>query len=599
MPGIEFLEGDIVEVSHVKQYNGEALYGGTSGGTSGAYTVTLTPAPLGTTDYPVGTQVNFKVHASNAASPTLNVNGRGARPLVYNGQALAASDLPVGSMVTVIYDGANWALPFKFGAVSGQLPTWTRPSDWLAMPTVSASEQKVVGLMAVYNHPSNYVALSASGAYTVDWGDGSPPQNVAAGVKAERNLAWADAPSTSLTSRGYRQMLITITPQSGQNLTAFSLQQRHSGLPAALVTTAWLDLVVSLPQMGVPTLGGGVTALALAERCRWISRSSVSSSLANLFNNFQSLQSVELPSSLSNVTSTAGMFSYCYRLVSAPLFNTAATTNFSTMFLACHSLEEVPLYNMAAATNLSSMFESCTSLEQVPNFATASVTSMLSMFGYCRKLKQLPSLNYGSVTQMSGFAIHCMDLESAPSLQLPLVVSAVQMFEGCGSLRSVGGLNLPLVTDLSFAFRNCGALRSVASLTTSTALTNVSYLFLGCSQLLEVPLFVTSNVTNAYAMLGDCFHLRQVPALNLASVTSSGYLIATARSLVKFLATGLTRSLDLTNSLLVRSELVSLFTNLGTASGSQNLIITGNPGVATLTPTDIAIATSKGWTVVA
>ena len=49
--------------------------------------------------------------------------------------------------------------------------TWTRPADWLAMPTPGV--QEVIGLMAVYDDGGNYVALNCQGAFTVNWGDGT------------------------------------------------------------------------------------------------------------------------------------------------------------------------------------------------------------------------------------------------------------------------------------------------------------------------------------------------------------------------------------------------------------------------------------------
>ena len=72
---------------------------------------------------------------------------------------------------------------------------WIRPGSWLALPDVTGL-QKFAGLHAVFPD-SNFVALSAEGAYTVNWGDGSGDTNVATGVTAERNIAWADAPNTS------------------------------------------------------------------------------------------------------------------------------------------------------------------------------------------------------------------------------------------------------------------------------------------------------------------------------------------------------------------------------------------------------------------
>jgi hypothetical protein len=61
---------------------------------------------------------------------------------------------------------------------------WVRPSDWLALPTVTVAEQKFVGLHAVFPEGNNFCAFLFRGAYTVDWGDGVV-ENVADNVKAE------------------------------------------------------------------------------------------------------------------------------------------------------------------------------------------------------------------------------------------------------------------------------------------------------------------------------------------------------------------------------------------------------------------------------
>ena len=81
---------------------------------------------------------------------------------------------------------------FTWGLGGGSGTTgWQRPSDWLALPTVTAPEQKFVGLLAVYNSTANFVALRVRGAYTVDWGDGSAPENVADNTTAQHQYSYA------------------------------------------------------------------------------------------------------------------------------------------------------------------------------------------------------------------------------------------------------------------------------------------------------------------------------------------------------------------------------------------------------------------------
>jgi hypothetical protein len=53
-------------------------------------------------------------------------------------------------------------------------PPYVRPSEWVALTPVGATEQKFTGVYAVYpNNEDNYVALTATvstGNYTIDWG---------------------------------------------------------------------------------------------------------------------------------------------------------------------------------------------------------------------------------------------------------------------------------------------------------------------------------------------------------------------------------------------------------------------------------------------
>ncbi len=89
--------------------NGSFLYGGTSGGSATAYTVSLNPAIAG---YATGMILYFKAHAANAAGPvTIDVNGKGPKTIKKNGsQDLAAADININQVVCVIYDGANFHL---------------------------------------------------------------------------------------------------------------------------------------------------------------------------------------------------------------------------------------------------------------------------------------------------------------------------------------------------------------------------------------------------------------------------------------------------------------------------------------------------------
>lgn len=77
----------------------------TAAGTA-AKTVSLTNFTLAT-----GARITIKFTVTNtAASPTLNVNGTGAKPIVYRGSAISAGYLAANRVYEFVYDGTNYAL---------------------------------------------------------------------------------------------------------------------------------------------------------------------------------------------------------------------------------------------------------------------------------------------------------------------------------------------------------------------------------------------------------------------------------------------------------------------------------------------------------
>ncbi len=281
---------------------------------------------------------------------------------------------------------------------------WVRPIDWLGLPVVTASEDKMVGLYAVYDTTSEFVAFTATGNFTVDWGDGSAVDNVASGVQAQHQYTYATIPVGTLSTRGYKQVIITITPQAGQQLLSVDLNKRHTSASAQIQSSNWLDITCSCNAAS--TLGftsaGTLTRSSLLER-------------ATILNGQLRL-------------STASMFNSCYALQSVPLFDTSFVTNMSVMFSSCRSLQIVPIFNTSSVTNMTSMFASCSSLQRVPLFNTAVVTNMAYMFASCSSLQSVPIFNTAAVTNTASMLSSCASLQSVPALILSAVTIATDMF---------------------------------------------------------------------------------------------------------------------------------------------------------------------------
>jgi surface protein len=336
--------------------------------------------------------------------------------------------------------------------------TWRRPEDWLPMPMgITSANQIFVGLHAVIENGDNYVAFrfaTSTGQYQVDWGDGTVDL-VNSNVNAEHQYDFAtyDPTNTTLTSRGYKQAMITVTPVSG-NLLTCSFQQRYVTVPAQnqAYSTGFLDCILSMPNAssgGSIVFGGSTVRHTYVERFNVLTIGGCTS-MNNMFTNCLSLQSVPLFDT-QNVTSMASMFSSCISLQSVPLFNTTNVTIMSSMFNGCNSLQSVPLFNTVNVTSMSAMFANCLSLQSLPLFNTANVTSMASMFQICQSLQSVPLFNTTNVTIMSAMFNLCQSLNSIPALSTASITTDFTTFANTSN-----SLNrCQMVFQRTVSFANC------------------------------------------------------------------------------------------------------------------------------------------------
>lgn len=281
---------------------------------------------------------------------------------------------------------------------------WQRPADWLPMPTnITSADQIFVGLHAVFESGQNYCAFSfttSTGQYQVDWGDGTVSLHNSNTI-AQKNYDYASISNSTICSRGYKQVIIKVTPVSG-NLLTCNFQARFVTTPAQnqAYSSGFLECILSMPNASSGTsitFGGGITIRhAYCEKVD-IKTIGNATSMQNMFFNCYSLQSVHLFNTI-NVTSMASMFYNCFSLQSVPLFNTINVTDMGSMFFGCYSLQSVPLFNTQKVTTMQQMFQNCFSLQSVPLFNTQNVTSMQNMFFNCFSLNFIPAFITTAVT---------------------------------------------------------------------------------------------------------------------------------------------------------------------------------------------------------
>ena len=460
--------------------------------------------------------------------------------------------------------------------------SWTRNPTWAALPSITSSDEKVVGLYAV-DVDSAFIAFTcntSSGTYHVDWGDGTT-DDYSSATQANHTytftdsaLANTDGPVTftdsgdlvSRTAHGYTNGMTisfaTITSTTGisvgqsyyvinANANDFQLSSTPGGSAIALTTDGSGTILpykqalvtvtcntggatLSTVNLNVKNSTSGLNAYVTGWLDVAISMSGSSLTIGgSTVYNGRMQQCNILRSGVTNATS---LFASMSQLASVPTLSTGTLTNCSSMFNACKQLTTVPLFNTASVTNMGSMFSNCTSLVTVPLFNTASVTNMSSMFSACNALVTVPLFNTALVTDMSSMFLRCSMLTSVPLFNTASVTNMNTMFSQCPALTSVPLFNTAACTSMSGTFNACTSLVTVPLFNTALV-TDMSNMFNNAltsfgSALVTVPLFNTASVTNMGNMFNNCFSLTTVPLFNTASVTNMSSMFNNCYSLM-------------------------------------------------------------------
>ena len=530
-----------------------------------------------------------------------------------------------------------------YQSVLNSVEPYQRPKDWLTLPNMVDGDSKLIGLCAVYPN-GNYVALSATGNYTVNWGDGTV-ENFASNIQAEHAYNYAAAALDGTNApvglamdgtvtranhgrvEGEKIKLYTIVGvtelKEGQECyvrdvtqNSFKLSATVGGVAltfASAGTAALLPYKQAIIQL-TPQAGQTLTSLNLQKKHTALSSNtgiisinfldlklggpaitslligSSSTTSSGQVVNFSLLEQIAVYQTA--ITDAGYLFYNSLALKNVSYLNSASFTNMNYMFNNCRALQAVPLFNTAAVTNMNYMFGYCYALQTVPLFNTASVTNMSYMFGYCYALQTVPLFNTAAVTIMNYMFNTCYALQSIPLFNTASVTSMGSMFNNCRALRTVPLFNTAAVTNMSYMLSNCFTLQTVPLFNTA-AVTNMSYMFSSCFTLQTVPLFDAAKVTTMSSMFGSCGALKTVPALNAVAVTDMSGMFTGCCALSSIKMTNIKQTFSIANCSLDAAALNEIYTNLPTVTGNT-ITVTGNQGVTGDNP---AIATAKGWTV--
>jgi hypothetical protein len=145
------------------------------------------------------------------------------------------------------WDGIAWKIVPTLPFDTSEPPDWIRPADWLELDTPLDTEERFTALVAVYNRTENYCAFVAEGDYTVDWGDGTVEDYVAGATAYHQyNFSNVELDGT-LTSEGFKQAILTITPQAENSLTLLDFGVEYPDIGTFL--SGFKDIAFSGPSL--------------------------------------------------------------------------------------------------------------------------------------------------------------------------------------------------------------------------------------------------------------------------------------------------------------------------------------------------------------
>lgn len=205
-------------------------------------------------------------------------------------------------------------------------------------------------------------------------------------------------------------------------------------------------------------------------------------------------------------------------------------------------------------------------------------------------IKNVPSLDLSNCMSMEQFFQNCKSLETIPTLNISHITNTNSMFASCSSLKSISQLDTSNVVNMGSMFASCSKLKSIPQLNTNKV-TYMGWMFSQCTLLETIPQLDTSNVTNISNIVDNCRYLE-----NLGGFENLGmaYEISQSANYSNY-----TLKLSGSNNL-THESLMNVINNLydiKTKGCNAQKLILGTTNINKLTSEEIAIATSRGWSV--
>lgn len=451
-------------------------------------------------------------------------------------------------------------------------PTTYRPTDWLALPSVSASESKLAAMVAVGDDTANYLAFTigmvrpavfstystASGSDTSNVSIGFGPNYPATGdlyVLAITNTGAVTAPTAtvsvgttagtqSFTSRQTLQYngtlnrvtVYTLATTARINSLDITFATTTTGYNLHLMTVRDVDTAVSDGVVQIATntgtsatasvtLGATPAGLVIAARglndnfttepgSGYTEAADTSSTAPSL-----ALQSIFAAPGTTTPTSTqAGNISNTWGMIGIEI--------------AAQAYALAPQYSVDWGDGVTETIAGGSIASHQYSYSSISSGTITSE-GFRQAVVTATPVGTGRFSAITLSAAHPSGANTSGYRWKDVVISAPYWSTG-GSLfaRSPWFIRVlaSALTSGASLFANCQSARFI-ELVSSASLTSAASMFAGCRNLRHVSLPDMSAVTTANSMFQNCHALEAAPLFSTAAVTNTGSMFASCHAL--------------------------------------------------------------------
>mgnify|MGYP003627554470 CR=1 FL=1 len=522
---------------------------------------------------------------------------------------------------------------------------YIRNPEYLDLPSLSNGDEKIYLLAKIYE-TSNFFRLKATANYKIDWGDGQGEVSYSSGTNADYEILYSNV-SSVVTTGGYKQAIITITPQTGENLTYFQMGGGLLHPDDTTNSTGNIGIVdCKMAGQNITNLDNSFSFNYGLEQFKFVGTCIINSMFKTFYNAYCLEKVVQIDT--SNVTTFHWCFRGAIKLLEVFKFDFSLVTDIEFMFYDCDSLEYLNPWSLDSdAPNLTSInntFSRMSKLLICPITSCSNITNFNSTF-HSHKWGGDFNLNCSSATIVINMFFSCVNLITCNAIFPNTLVSTSGMFNGCSSLESVKSFNCINVTLSSFMFSSTGRLKDLShpdfdfrnvtdskymfigsgiskspphlgggSLTNFSESTNrikkwgefhgtppstLSRSFLNNFSLEELPNIVINTTTTVFSnAFGSMRSLIKIPTWDGSNITSCGNWFSSAYDLRESNITGLTVSHTYQNCSLGRPAILNILSNLGTPVSGATITLSDNPGSDEITSADTNAVITAGWAVV-